>query len=361
MRKIKGKIKVVLENRLKSLNDDQADMVANFCTAIKRRMSKIYSRFSVGVPFLRCLDFIIVRCNGNRFIEFELSNICNARCIFCPYPDMLRTDKKFMHMSAETLAATQRTLRNFKGTLVSFTPTTGDTLLHPEWADYISSVLELENVGRATLFTNAIEFGEEAIDRFIRLLKNDRKGKFSQIYFSLGGYDKESYKRLYQVDRFDKVRSNIHNLLNRLKMEKIALGVHFHVKLEKDTEASVEKALQTYNEDQYPFVYVSHSKAYFSNDAYKRNALIDYLEEQNSDKHLACAYLYKTRFAADGSVWADGCVISEMPGDSSLKLGGLDEDWQSLQSKREDLVRRWEQDRVIPKPCQGCTMYRCRK
>jgi hypothetical protein len=358
---MKRKIKVILENYLKRLSDNQSDKVSNAFTFIKSKLGSIYPGLSIVRPLIRLCDFIIVRSNGNRFIEFELSNICNARCVFCPYPDMLRTDKKFMHMNEQTLDRIVGSFQHFKGVLVSFTPTTGDTLLHPEWDKYIHSIIQLPQVGRATMFTNAIELDLEAIDRLIVLLRRDRKGKFSQLYLSLGGYSRDSYKNLYQVDRFEKVRGNIDALFKRLKLEKICLGVHFHIKLEKGVEPNTDLAMNIYNREKYPYVYVSHSVSYFSNDAYKRNALIDYYSESSEDHSRACAYLNKTRFAADGSIWADGCVISEMPDDASLKLGNLDLGWETLEAKRNELVSNWELNREIPQPCKGCTMYRPRK
>jgi hypothetical protein len=77
-------------------------------------------------------------------------------------------------------------------------------------------------------------------------------------------------------------------------------------------------------------------------------------------KKHACAYLNKTRFAADGGVWADGCVISEMPGDSSLKLGHVDDTLNAIEESRRKIIEDWEHRQIIPKPCQGCTVYRCR-
>lgn len=353
--------KAKLEGLLNRLSDAQSDRCSNFCTALKYRIAKAYRYFRWLKPVIRGLDFIIVRTNGNRFIEFELSNICNARCVFCPYPDMLKSGKTFTHMTKQTLNAVSGIFSRFKGTLVSFTPTTGDTLLHPEWDTFISSILGLESVGRATMFTNAIELDEDAVERLIHLIRQDKKGKFSQIYFSLGGYNKTSYKQLYQVDRFDKVQANIKHLMKRLIQERIPLGIHLHVKLEKHVKADKEMANSVYNPDGYPFVYISHSQSFFSNDAYKRNALIDYYSIKQESRDKACAYLNKTRFAADGGIWADGCVISEMPGDDTLKLGDVKSDWETIESLRHNLIVNWEDKGEIPKPCKGCTMYRPRK
>ncbi|MCC6818360.1 MAG: hypothetical protein IT245_05680, partial [Bacteroidia bacterium] len=203
-----------------------------------------------------------------------------------------------------------------------------------------------------------IELDSERIEHLIQLLKSEKGYKFSQLYFSLGGYDQATYKSLYQVDRFDKVRSNIQLLMSRLKKEQLPLGIHFHIKLDKGTAPDIEKAMAVYNKEAYPFVYISHSVAFFSNDGYQRNALINYIPNESESKLKACAYLNKTRFAADGAIWADGCVISEMPGDSSLKLGDIQDSFETIEKNRFKLINDWELKGEIPKPCRGCTMYR---
>lgn len=355
-----GRIKGLFERILVKLSDKRADKLSNLMVRVKGTCFGRFSFNPIVRPLIKVLDFIIVRTNGNRFIEFELSNICNARCVFCPYPDMLRTDKKFMHMSDVTIESIKKVLPRFHGALVSFTPTTGDTLLHPRWDEFIGEIISLDSVGRATMFTNAIELGSEAVDRLIRLVRSEKGRKFNQLYLSLGGYERESYKRLYQVDRFEKVRANLDILMTRLMKEGIPLGIHLHIKLEKGVKPDMERVLDTYNRMKYPYAYVSHSVAYFSNEAYRRNALIDYLKVGNRPTDRACAYLNKTRFAADGGIWADGCVISEMPNDSSLKLGELKDSNEFIESRRNQLISAWETEGILPLPCQGCTMYRPR-
>ncbi|MCC6818962.1 MAG: radical SAM protein, partial [Bacteroidia bacterium] len=158
---MRNRIKQRVERWLLGLSDRNADVIGNQATKLKKRWRGAFAFSSIGIFLHKFFDFVIVRTNGNRFIEFELSNICNARCVFCPYPEMLRTDKKFMHMKHETLMHIKEDLVRFKGALVSFTPTTGDTLLHPEWYTYMAEILNETSIGRATMFTNAIELDSE--------------------------------------------------------------------------------------------------------------------------------------------------------------------------------------------------------
>jgi hypothetical protein len=135
------------------------------------------------------------------------------------------------------------------------------------------------------------------------------------------------------------------------------MGIHIHVKLLKNQVLDEALTAKIFNPSSYPFVYYSQSNLYFSNEQYTRNAIINYKPDTFEIKTKACAYLNKTRFAADGAIWADGCVISEMPGDTSLKLGDFGNSWKEIEIKRKLLTDNWEQKQEIPMPCRACTVY----
>lgn len=350
-----------IERWLETCSEEKQEKLRGFFVRLRNMItgsSLLNRRMKVAVRFF---DFIIVRSFGNRFIEFELSNICNARCVFCPYPDMLKSGKQFMHMNESTFGRSLSVFRNFEKVLISVTPTTGDTLLHPEWDRCIREILNHPKVELLTMFTNAIALDDENRKKMIALLESENGKKLSQIFFSVGGPDAASYKEIYRVDRFDVIRGNIGSFLSELKERNLHPGVHLHARLGKDVRMEKGQMQAVFNPAGYPYVYPSSSSLYHSNDAYKRNALIGYREKKGQDMKKACAYLMKTRFAADGSIWADGCVISELPGDSSLKLGTVDAGWETIESSRNNILENWESGRELPLPCRGCTMYRPRQ
>ncbi len=358
---MKQKIKIAIELFLNWLSERNVRRTSLFFSKFKARLSANYSQQKWKIKLIRLCDFIIVRSNGFQFIEFELTNICNAQCIFCPYPDMLRTEKKFMNMSDELLAQNIKKMSHFKNALISFTPTTGDTLLHPEWNHYIEKIMQTSAIKQATFFTNAIKLDASNQDKLIALLKRDKAHKMSQLYFSIGGLNAADYKTLYKVDRFELVVDQINSLLKLLKENHLSVGIHLHLKMLRAGDFEMGKAMALMNQCGYPFLYISHSHLYYSNDGYNRNAQIGYYQPTDEKKKKACSYLYKTRFAADGSVWADGCVISEMPNDSSLKLGDAEISWDEIENARTALINQWEVEGNIPKPCIGCTVYHCKK
>lgn len=358
MRRLMSRMGSYIERSLDKWPDSRLEKVRSYVSMLRNLFARIYLQTGLSASLIRLCDFIAVRSFGNRFIEFELSNICNARCVFCPYPDMLKSGKEFTHMNLSVFESSLSKFHHFGKVLVSVTPTTGDTLLHPEWEVCIGEILNHPRVEMVTMFTNAIALDEQNRTKITSLLKSRNGRKLSQIFFSVGGPDAASYKEIYRVDRFDMIKSNISDLLSDLKQMKLFPGIHLHARLGKDAVMDDRLMMSLFNPAGYPFVYTSASSLYYSNDAYKRNALIGYREREQHDTGQPCAYLFKTRFAADGSIWADGCVISELPGDSSLRLGSKEDSWETIEKNRKKLLDDWEYGNELPLPCRGCTMYR---
>lgn len=301
----------------------------------------------------------LVRRIGDKYIEFELTNICNARCIFCPYPDFLKTDKKFVRMDFESYDKALNTIEKLEYSLISFTPTTGDTLLHPDWDKMIAKAIKLDKIKQVIFYSNAILLDENCIENFIQLLKDDKEKKFFSIMFSVGGMDAETYKRIFQVNKFDVVVQNINAFQKRLLEENIVVGIYIKMRIPEKHVVDKSTAKNLFNKHDYPFTVIDDNKYFEVSEHMKTYDELKYTENHIVPKK-ACTYLQKTRFAADGGIWADGCVLSELPNDSTLRLGALDDSWDEIESNRTKIVQDWEKKQEIPLPCKGCTIYKCK-
>jgi wyosine [tRNA(Phe)-imidazoG37] synthetase (radical SAM superfamily) len=308
-------------------------------------------------PILRYFNKALVRRFGNKFVEYEVTNICNARCIFCPYPDFLKTDKKFLRMDDDNFDKSMQMLEDLDYSLISFTPTTGDTLLHPNWDKMMARATELKSIEQITLYSNAIIMDENCREKFITLLKEDKQEKIFSLMFSVGGMDRETYKQMFQVDKFDSVVENVNELQKRLKEEGLTVGLCVKLRIPEKHNFDDEQAKSLFNKYNYPFTTIDGSKYFELSDNLKKFETLKYHENKPTPKK-ACSYLQKTRVAADGGVWADGCVMSEIPNDESLKLGHVSDHWEGIEDKRKEIISNWENKGEIPSPCQGCTAYR---
>lgn len=306
---------------------------------------------------IRILDYFLTKLFGSYFIEFEVSSACNARCIFCLYPDIVKSGKRLKNMDLETF---EKALENIKKTdysMLSFTPTTGDIFMNKEWSLFVDKIKDLSNIKQIFFYSNAILLNEENQNKLIEILKTDSNRKIFALLFSVGGTDRETYNTMFGVDKFDVVKENINSFLKKLKENDIIVKVGLEFRLPKNTRLDFKKAQRLFNQTDYEFCSIDVLYKYMYNNHIAKLNNLEYMVEVKNPKR-ACSYLHKTRYAADGGVWADGCMISEMPNDNSLKLGEVSDSIQHIEKNRREIITNWEQENKIPKPCQGCSFYR---
>src|SRR5215470_17356432 len=86
-------------------------------------------------------------------LHFELTNLCNANCVFCPYQYQTReiatmSDEVFDKALADFVAA--------GGGSVGLTPIVGDALIHPRFLSFVGRLRSEPCIDRIWLTTNGI-------------------------------------------------------------------------------------------------------------------------------------------------------------------------------------------------------------
>src|SRR5436190_3525476 len=86
-------------------------------------------------------------------LHFELTNLCNANCVFCPYQYQTRevesmSDKVFDKALADFVRA--------GGGSVGLTPIVGDALIHPRFLSFVHRLRQEPRIDRIWLTTNGI-------------------------------------------------------------------------------------------------------------------------------------------------------------------------------------------------------------
>jgi len=135
-----------------------------------------------------------------RNLHIEATNVCNAKCTFCAYPQMERA-KETMPMDTFKTIIDEYVEMGGKG--VSLTPIVGDPFVDRhlfERLDYLNQKPEIRGF---YFYTNAILMKPVIIDRLLAYSE-----KLS-IFVSFGGFDRETYKAIMGVDYFDLVCQNI--------------------------------------------------------------------------------------------------------------------------------------------------------
>ncbi|MFB0566778.1 MAG: radical SAM protein [Candidatus Aminicenantaceae bacterium] len=138
-------------------------------------------------------------------IYFEVTNICNAKCVFCAYPSVQH--KKGV-MKFKTFKKAVDEYRRAGGNIISFTPTVGDPLLDPGLLEKIHYVTSLEGIKRVYFYTNGILLGKNKM--YEKLIDSG----VDVIHLSIPETNKEMYEKICGVEIYDTLIQNVHKLLS---------------------------------------------------------------------------------------------------------------------------------------------------
>jgi len=165
-----------------------------------------------------------------RYLMYDVNNVCNARCPFCPQSSIA---------VADNFSPTQIDWNIFKKTieeaarypveLVRFTGD-GEPLLHPRMTDMIGYAREL-GFGKINLTTNGSLLKGERLDRLLASPPH-------VIDISLDAHTPETYA-LYRVGlNFEDTVANIHELLRRRDpaKTKVILSIISHPGIEGEVK-----------------------------------------------------------------------------------------------------------------------------
>ncbi len=317
-------------------------------TAYRHRHAKaVYRRFVLPLLHRPAVDRV------------ELTSVCNAACTFCPYPLLKGAGKPQVFMPAEVFEQVMGEVTARGRSRVSFTPTTGELLLHKGWDTCLSRALMLHHVEEVTFYTNAIPLDARNRARLLAL----PEGHKLTLNLSVGGPDAAAYRQLFQVDKFDRVVANVRGLLADLANARRCTPVGIEVRVPSGEPVSVAAAERLYNPGGYPHAGVNIRDVYdpmhglLDGGAFAVPGQAPRYQPRASRTRRPCKLLGDTRFAADGTVWACGCAVSELPDDTSLWLGTLDEDPVVRERRRVAITDAWRVANSQPRPCSDCTVY----
>lgn len=171
----------------------------------------------------------------SRFVPFHIrawphalyvegTNICNAQCVFCAYPEM-RRPKKTMSMELFRLLVGQYCVLG--GGEVDVTPIVGDPFADANLFARLDFLAAQPMIRRFHFYTNGIamrpELGERLLGYDARLTVN----------VSCGGFDRATYTKIMGVDKFDVVWPNLRHLIERKAALKSGLGIQVNLRTPK--------------------------------------------------------------------------------------------------------------------------------
>jgi len=136
-------------------------------------------------------------------LHLELTNLCNADCIFCPY--------QFQTRPIETMedAVFDKAVGDYVeegGGSVFLTPIVGDPLIDRNILRRIRRLRSLPQIDRIQMITNAIMLDRYGAREII-------SSGLTQITISIAGFDRQMYERVYRSKQYARVKRNVIDLL----------------------------------------------------------------------------------------------------------------------------------------------------
>jgi radical SAM protein with 4Fe4S-binding SPASM domain len=256
-------------------------------------------------------------------------------------------------MSQNTFQQVHQIISSHPTKGISLTPLTGEFFVNQNWDVFLQSILTIEKVENVGIITNGILLGPKNIQKLVEL-KGLNKITLS---ISLGGVTRDSYRKMYKVDKFDRVVRNINSLLEELIRKNLEISVRVELRVLSRENISKSEINRIFNSKNYQ---------YFNYGIVEKFDPIGGLPEGYSglkfakapkNKKLACRTFSAVMFTESGDIRACGCVMSEIPGDNSMILGDVRNSAQEIKNKIAIKIQEWEKNGNLPLPCRSCTDY----
>lgn len=311
-----------------------------------RKADALLGRF---LPLAPTLDAMSLRPFE---LHLELTNLCNANCIFCPYQFQER-DVSFM--PDEVFYKAVGDYAAIGGGSVGLTPIVGDPLIDREFLARVKYLRSLPSIDRIWVTTNAILLDKHGVADVLN-------SGLSSITISTSGFDRESYERVYRSKSYSRMLKNVRELL-ALNSEKedpltIVIGLRSDRPLEDILKDEDFREIQSYN----PLI--DFTWAYTSaGDRIKRESLPASMKLRSvsiRQKNEPCVQVYNGPIVLpDGTLLLCSCVAA-MDATTDLGIGNILEN---------DLLSIWRSPRVkelrasfgspaLNETCKKCDMYR---
>lgn len=314
-------------------------------TRVVKERFNYFDRVS-NSEFLQNLRHIEVRPWN---LHIELTNICNAKCIFCAY--QFQTRPKVV-MSDEVYLKALDDYCSIGGGELMLETCVGDPLCDLNIIERIKEARSRPEITRIATLTNGINLDKIGIEQLLH-------SGIDEIGISTGPWDEKLYELIYRSKNYHRVRQNVTQLL---KMNAKA-GKPLRIKILFRSNLSMKKTLEL--PDYQAIRHLPH-EVEFNTDfdtwtgEIKQSDLLDGMHVRPLSKleKEPCYWLYDGPIIfADGKVGLCGC--RDFNAQSELIIGNILEShlldlWQSEATKR--LRARFVAGN-FPDICQKCTTY----
>ncbi len=283
-------------------------------------------------------------------LHLELTNLCNANCVFCPYQFQQR-EVQFM-----TDAVFHKAVDDFVscgGGSVGLTPIVGDALIDKQFLKRVKYLRAQKAIDRIWLTTNAILLDTHGV---VEVLSSGISG----INISIAGFDEAMYERVYRSKSYKRVLRNVRLLLEKnsgtVKRIPITLSLRPDRPLNEVVKTpDFQDILQFKPQLDFTWSFTT------ANGRITRAMLPAAMQLRSLEKKRdPCVQLYNGPIILpDGTVMACSCVAA-IDAQNDLGIGNiLSSDLMTLwTSQKLKDIREGFVTGALNATCNGCDMYR---
>lgn len=323
---------------------------STFTAIIKKFISFGQMKLMYYIGPLVSIDDVLDRISEKpTHMGFEVTNICNAKCVFCGY-QYLKRPKTILPTDLFKKAIDE--FDAFGGGSLGFNPVVGDPLIDPNIIERIQYARSKKNIRRIGLFTNGILINRIGAKEIISSGVND-------IIISIGGFDHETYSRVFRVNRWDSVYEGLLNLLkeNELCNNKVSICIALRsdIPIWESLRKPAYRNLRRYKFD------LQFNLLHFDNwsGRIKQEHLTGTMRLRNLPKKSEpCSILYRVpKILSNGNMTLCGC--RDLNGDSELVLGNIRDKsiLEMWRDPRVEDIRKGFYSSRYPTVCHDCSMY----
>lgn len=291
-------------------------------------------------------DLTIHKSIPIRSFSAAVTNICNAKCVFCAYP---KTEMKRGVMSLETYSLGLEAWKKEGGKFIDLTPTVGDPLIDPTLAEKIRMAMEAGM--SVSLTTNAILLSGKSL----KLIE----AGLTHLFLSIPSFDPEIYRKVYGVNRVVDVMGGVFEFLsiNQSMNHPVEVMIRFR---NAEKPSSILKS-EGFKYVVSPFLW-KKIKIRFTPGFDNWGGIIDDSSMVGTMKlrspiqsNAPCESLFGLSMRHDGALRACGCRFVSSD-DDDLIVGHI-RDGFGPALKESARIAHGFLDGVRPRTCQNCTLY----
>jgi len=276
----------------------------------------------------------------------ETVNICNHRCIICPY-DRLQREHQVMGMSLF-----QKVLHDYSemgGGYLSLTPMVGDIFFDPHLLKRLELISDYPPIKSVSVTTNGV-YADRFSDDDLKYIVN----QFGRIHISVYGLDEQEYHTMTRKDTYRKMLCSIRKVVDLTDRDNIVFGFRL-LKNRTDSE------IQTWIEENFGLSYPHSSTTSYSNwggsldDSEILPGDAQWTKKIQSSEPCLIPLLAAQIFS-NGDV--SFCACADYEGDRELLLGNIADKTFGEIYNSDKTRNLWLNSPKIPDICKNCSFYR---